>query len=98
MQDTKETIDKAMNKGLKFNVRVEPDDVLYVTAEEILEGLYEPGEFYWKQEGGPMRVHNSGHLQGHVMREYLAARTEISVSKYTWDRSFWHLRGGKKRG
>jgi hypothetical protein len=34
-----------------------------------------------------MRVHNSSHLQGHVMREYLAARTEISVSKYPWDMS-----------
>jgi hypothetical protein len=74
MQDTEEAIDKAMNKGLKFNVRVEPEDVLYVTAEEILEGLYKQGEFYWKRDGGPLRVHNSGQLQGHVMREYLAAR------------------------
>jgi hypothetical protein len=89
-----------MKKGLKFNVRVEPEDVLYVTAEEILEGLYKPGEFYWKQEGRPMRVHNSGHLQGHVMREYLTARTKISVSKYPWDRSlmgFLAYTWGKKK-
>jgi hypothetical protein len=46
-----------------------------------------PGEFYSKKEDGLMRVHNSGHLRGHVMREYLATRTEISVSKYPWDRS-----------
>jgi hypothetical protein len=100
MQDTEEAIDKTMNKGLKFNVHVEPEDVLYVTAEEILEGLYEPGEFYWKRDGGPMRVHNSGHLQGHVMREYLAARTEISVSKYPWKRSqmgFLAFTWGKKK-
>jgi hypothetical protein len=76
-----------MNKGLRNNVRVEPENVLYVTAEEILEGLYEPGEFYWKKKGGPMRVYNSSHLQGHVMREYLEERTKISTSKYPWDRS-----------
>jgi hypothetical protein len=62
MQDTEEAINNAMNKGLKFNVRVEPEDVLYVTAEEILKGLYEPGKFYRKQEGGPMRVHNIVYL------------------------------------
>jgi hypothetical protein len=87
MQETEEAIDRTMNKGLKYNVRGEPKDVLYVTAEEILEGLYEPGELYWKKEGGPMRVHNSSHLQGHVMREYLAERTKILVSKYPWDMS-----------
>jgi hypothetical protein len=41
MQETEEVIDCAMNKGLKHNVRVEPEKVLYVTAEEILEELYE---------------------------------------------------------
>jgi hypothetical protein len=100
MQETEEAIDRAMNKGLKYNVRVEPEDVLYVTAEEILEGLYDPGEFYWKKEGGPMRVHNSSHLQGHVMREYLAERTKISVSKYPWEMSemgFLAYTWGKKK-
>jgi hypothetical protein len=100
MQETEEEIDRAMNKGLKYNVRVEPEDVLYVTAEEILEGLYEPGEFCWKKDGGPMRVHNSSHLQGHVMREYLAERTKISVSEYPWDRSemgFLSYTWGKKK-
>jgi hypothetical protein len=30
-----------------------PEHILYVTAQEVLEGLYEPGEFYWKNnEGG----------------------------------------------
>jgi hypothetical protein len=64
MQETEEEIDRAVNKGLRYNVQVEPENVLYVTAEEILEGLNEPGEFYWKKEGGPMRVHNISHLQG----------------------------------
>jgi hypothetical protein len=46
MQETEEAVDRAMKKGLKYNVRVEPENVVYVTAEEILEGLYEPGELY----------------------------------------------------
>jgi hypothetical protein len=76
------------------------ENVLYVTAEEILEELYELGVFYWKKEGGPMRVHNSIHLQGHVMREYLEERTRISTSKYPWDKSemgFLAYTWGKKK-
>jgi hypothetical protein len=66
----------------------------------FFEGLYEPGELYWKKEGGPMRVHDSSHLQGHVMREYLEERTKISTSKYPWDRSemgFLASTWGKKK-
>jgi hypothetical protein len=97
MQETEEVIDRAMNKGLWYNIRVEPENGLYVTAKEILEGLYKPGR---KKEGGPMRVNNSSHLQGHVMREYLEERTKISTSKYPWDRSemcFLAYTWGKKK-
>jgi hypothetical protein len=69
-------------------------------ADELLEGLYEPGEFYWKKKGGPMKVHNTSYLRGHVMREYLAERTRISISKYSWDRSemgFLATQWGKKK-
>jgi hypothetical protein len=57
-------IETATQEGLKYNVNAE--HILYVTADEFLEGLYEQGEFYWKQEGWPMRVHNTSHLRGHV--------------------------------
>jgi hypothetical protein len=60
-------IETATQEGLKYNVNAE--HIIYVTADELLKGLYEPGELYWKQEGGPMRVHNTSHLRGHVMRE-----------------------------
>jgi hypothetical protein len=41
----------ATQEGLKYNIM--PEHILYVTAQEVLEGLYEPGEFYWKNnEGG----------------------------------------------
>jgi hypothetical protein len=49
-----------------------------------------------KKEGGPIRVYNSNHLQGHVMREYLEERTRISTSKYPWDRSEMGLHVGQK--
>jgi hypothetical protein len=100
MQETEEVIDRTICKGLKHNVRVEPENILYVTADELLEGLYEPGKFYWKKEGGPMRVPNSSHLQRHVMREYLEERTKILTSKYPWDRSemgFLAYKWGKKK-
>jgi hypothetical protein len=38
MQETEEAVNRAMNKGLKYNVRVEPDNVLYVTAEKSWRG------------------------------------------------------------
>jgi hypothetical protein len=37
-------IEIANQDGLKYNVNAE--HILYVTADELLEGLYEPGEFY----------------------------------------------------
>jgi hypothetical protein len=77
--------EKAMAEGLKYNIV--PDFVYYVDANEILEGLYEPGDHFWKKEDGPIRVHNSANLTEHVMTEYLAERTEISKSKYQWDMS-----------
>jgi hypothetical protein len=34
----------ATQEGSKYNIM--PEHILYVTAQEVLEGLYEPGEFY----------------------------------------------------
>jgi hypothetical protein len=77
--------EKAMAEGLKYNIV--PNFVYYVDVNEILEGLYEPGDHFWKKEDGPIRVHNSANLTEHVMSEYLAERTKISKSNYRWDES-----------
>jgi hypothetical protein len=76
---------KAMSEGLKYNIV--PDFVYYVDVNDILEGLYEPGDHFLKKEDGPIRVHNSANLTEHVMSEYLAERTKISKSSYQWDKS-----------
>jgi hypothetical protein len=39
-----------MKEGLKHNIM--PETVYYVDANEVMEGLFEPGDHYWKQEGG----------------------------------------------
>jgi hypothetical protein len=47
-----------------------------------------------------MRVHNTSHIRGHVMREYLAERTRKSTSKYPWDKSkmgFLATQWGRKK-
>jgi hypothetical protein len=43
-QAAERRIETATQEGLKYNVNAE--HILYVTADELLEGLYEPGEFY----------------------------------------------------
>jgi hypothetical protein len=46
----------AMSEGLKYNIV--PDFVYYVDVNDILEGLYEPRDHFWK--GG--RAHQSPQL------------------------------------
>jgi hypothetical protein len=56
---------KAMSEGLKYNIV--PDFVYYVDVNDILEGLYEPGDHFWKKEDGHIRVYNSANLTEHVI-------------------------------
>ena len=91
---------KARDNGLKYNIV--PEGILYIKAEEVIEGLFEKGEFFWKKEDGPIRVQNSRQLTGHIISEYLIKRTEESKkhSNYPWHRSemgFLATKWGKKK-
>jgi hypothetical protein len=77
--------EKAMSEGLKYNIVL--DFVYYVDVNDILEGLYEPGDHFWKKEDRRIRVHNSANLTEHVMSEHLAELTKISKSNYQWENS-----------
>jgi hypothetical protein len=55
-------IKQAMEGGLEYNI--EPDEVYYVEADDVMDGIYELGYFYWEKKRGPIRVHNSSHLMG----------------------------------
>jgi hypothetical protein len=56
-----------------------------VDANEVLEGLFEPGDHYWKQEGGHIRALNIANMMKYVIKvikEYLENRAATSVSGY----------------
>jgi hypothetical protein len=57
-----------------------------VDANEVMEGLYEPGDHYWKQKGGYTRALNTANMMDYVIREYLDNRAATSVSWYPWNR------------
>jgi hypothetical protein len=75
--------ERAMEEGLKHNIV--PETVYYVDANEVMEGLFEPGDHYWKQEGGHIRALNTANMMDYVIKEYLANRAATSVSGYPWN-------------
>jgi hypothetical protein len=74
--------ERVMEEGCKHNIV--PETVYYVDANEVMEGLYEPGDHYWKQEGGHTRALNTANMMDYVIREYLDNRAATSISGYTW--------------
>jgi hypothetical protein len=62
--------ERAMKEGLKHNIV--PETVYYVDVNEVMEGLFEPGDHYWKQEGGHIRALNTANMMDYVIKEYLA--------------------------
>jgi hypothetical protein len=75
--------ERAMEEGLKHNIV--PETVYYVDANEVMEGLFEPGDYYWKQEGGHIRALNTANMMDYVIKEYLVTRADTSVSGFPWD-------------
>jgi hypothetical protein len=75
--------ERAMEEGLKHNIV--PETVYYVDANEVMEGPFEPGDHYWKQEGGHIRALNTANMMDYVIKEYLATRAATSVSGYPWN-------------
>jgi hypothetical protein len=72
--------ERAMKEGLKHNIM--PETVYYVDAKEVMKGLFEPGDHYWKQEKGHIRALNTANMMDYVIKEYLATRAATSVSGF----------------